>query len=58
MARCGMHRAIFRIMHMVLFIRCGKTPASAGGEYNKLVSVAGVNPPSDKRSAPRPVSVS
>ena len=33
------------------FIRCGKTPASTGGEYNKLVSVAGVNPPSDKRSA-------
>ena len=33
------------------FIRCGKTPASTGGEYNKLVSVAGVNPLSDKRAA-------
>ena len=33
------------------FIRCGKTPASTDGEYNKLVSVAGVNPPSDKHSA-------
>ena len=33
------------------FIRCVKTPASAGGEYNKFVSVAGANPPSDKRSA-------
>ena len=35
----------------ILFIRWGKTPASIGGEYNKLGLVAGVNPPSDKRSA-------
>ena len=33
------------------FYQMWGTPASTGGEYNKLVSVAGVNPPSDKRSA-------
>ena len=33
------------------FYQMWETPASTGGEYNKLVSVAGVNPPSAKHSA-------